>query len=61
MWDMASNTFQTRNGDQSIRRVKYGDGVDDFESGERLNAKADEIFVKYKNLLAIAKKRQISM
>lgn len=59
---IAIETFPTRNtGEQSIRRMKYGDLEDDFETGERLNVMADEIFEKYKTLIAEAKKKCITV
>lgn len=59
---IAVDTFPTRiTGEQSIRRIKYGDPIDDFATGERLNTMADEIFEKYKGLMAQAKKKRISV
>lgn len=59
---IAIDTFPTRNtGEQSIRRIKYGDPIDDFPTGERLNAMSDEIFDKYKSLMAKAKKKRIAI
>lgn len=57
---IAVETFPTQiASEQSIRRLKYGDHIDDFATGERLNAMSDEIFDKYKSLMAEAKKKRI--
>ena len=47
--------------EQTIRRVKYGDSIDDMETGEKLNALASEVFVAYDEFLRHAKSVIISL
>jgi hypothetical protein len=50
-------TFPVRGTDeQSIRRLKYGDRSDDFETGETLNKLTSEIFDLYKSFIERVRK-----
>lgn len=50
-------TFPTHDDHQTIKRKKWGDDIDDFATGEWLNKRASEIFVKYTELIKTAKSK----
>lgn len=52
----AGETFPTKNKKQSIRRRKYGDSTDDFETGEELNKISRKLFNVYGEFIEKARK-----
>ncbi len=53
---MANGTFPIKGADgYSIRRIKYQDAVDDFETGNLLNDKASKVFKDYNLYLETVK------
>ncbi len=59
---MCEKTFPTPHNDskQSVRRIKFGDGEDDMESGEKLNDLASQVYVEYVSFLEKAKKHLVT-
>lgn len=59
---IGKETFPSHHpGEQTIRRLKYGYPIDDFSTGEKLNAIASKIFEKYNNFLMTAKSKGFSI
>lgn len=52
---IGNDTFPKRGSSnlQTIRRMKYGDAIDDFETSRFLNEKSTEIFQKHEKLINI--------
>lgn len=49
---VAQETFPTPNSqEQTIRRIKFGDSIDDMATGERLNKQASEIYETFTDFL----------